>query len=67
MAEEKIIYEKHPVSPERKQELREKGYTIIDERFRPSSSDAQASESDKQDSRTKRNTPPAKQETPAKQ
>ena len=49
MAEEKIIYEKHPVSPERRRLLREKGYTIIDERFRPSSSDAKASETAKQD------------------
>ena len=31
----KIIYEKHPVSPERKAELRDKGYKIIDARFKP--------------------------------
>lgn len=31
----KIIYEKHPVTPERKQELRSQGYTIIDARFAP--------------------------------
>lgn len=35
MADDKIIYEPHPVAPERKQELREKGYTIIDARFKP--------------------------------
>lgn len=34
MAEDKIIYEPHPVTPERKQELLEKGYTIIDARFK---------------------------------
>ena len=32
---EKIIYEPHPVSPERKQELRAQGYRIIDARFKP--------------------------------
>lgn len=31
-----IYYEKHPVSPERKQELRRKGYRIVDARFAPS-------------------------------
>lgn len=31
----KIIYEPHPVSAERKAELREKGYKIIDARFKP--------------------------------
>ena len=30
-----IIYEKHPVSAERKKELREKGYQIVDARFKP--------------------------------
>lgn len=30
-----IAYEKHPVSPERKAELRAAGYKIIDIRFRP--------------------------------
>ena len=32
---ENIVYEKHPVSPERKAELRQKGYKIIDARFAP--------------------------------
>ncbi|MBP2091688.1 MULTISPECIES: hypothetical protein [Pseudomonas] len=32
---EKIAYEKHPVTPERKKELREKGYKIIDIQFAP--------------------------------
>jgi hypothetical protein len=31
----KIIYEPHPVTPERKLELRSQGYKIIDERFKP--------------------------------
>lgn len=35
MADNKIIYEPHPITPERKQELREQGYTIIDARFKP--------------------------------
>jgi len=30
-----VIYEKHPVSPERKKELVDKGYKIIDARFKP--------------------------------
>lgn len=32
---EKIVYEKHPVTPERKAELRQKGYKIIDAKFAP--------------------------------
>ncbi|MGF6212336.1 HeH/LEM domain-containing protein [Comamonas sp. 4034] len=32
---EKIAYEPHPVSPERKAELRAQGFKIIDERFKP--------------------------------
>lgn len=35
MSEEKIIYEPHPVTPERKKELRQQGYKIIDARFNP--------------------------------
>jgi len=30
-----IIYEPHPVSPERKAELRAQGYKIIDAKFAP--------------------------------
>jgi hypothetical protein len=32
---EKIVYEKHPVTAERKAELRQKGYKIIDDKFAP--------------------------------
>lgn len=32
---DKIAYEKHPVSPERKKELRAQGYKILDLRFKP--------------------------------
>jgi hypothetical protein len=32
---EKVVYEKHPVTAERKSELRQKGYKIIDARFAP--------------------------------
>ena len=32
---EKIAWEKHPVSPERKAELRAQGYKIVDARFKP--------------------------------
>lgn len=35
MAKQKIKYEPHPVSPERKQELRDQGFRIIDARFAP--------------------------------
>ena len=31
----KIKYETHPVTPERKAELREQGFTIVDARFDP--------------------------------
>ena len=31
----KIAYEPHPVSPERKAELRAQGFKIIDARFKP--------------------------------
>jgi hypothetical protein len=31
----KIIYEPHPVTPERKAELREQGFKIIDAAFEP--------------------------------
>lgn len=30
-----IIYEPHPVTPERKAELRRQGYTILDAKFAP--------------------------------
>lgn len=33
--DEKIVYEKHPVTAERKAELRHKGYKIIDAKFAP--------------------------------
>ena len=33
--EQKIIYEPHPVSPERKAELRGQGYKILDAAFKP--------------------------------
>lgn len=35
MTEQKIAYEPHPVSAERKAELRAQGYTILDARFAP--------------------------------
>ena len=35
MAEQKIAWEPHPVSRERKAELRAQGFTIIDARFKP--------------------------------
>ena len=31
----KIVYEPHPVTPERKRELREQGFKIVDIRFAP--------------------------------
>ncbi|MDV7209910.1 HeH/LEM domain-containing protein [Azotobacter beijerinckii] len=38
MTEQKIIYEPHPVAPERKAELRAQGFKILDARFRPAPS-----------------------------
>lgn len=32
---EKIAYEKHPITPERKAELVSQGFKILDERFKP--------------------------------
>lgn len=40
--EHKIIYEPHPVSPERKAELRAEGFTILDARFDPEPNTQQA-------------------------
>ena len=37
-----VIYEPHPVSPERKAELRAKKLKIIDERFKPKGKKADA-------------------------
>lgn len=36
----KIVYEPHPVSPERKAELRAQGFKIIDARFAPAAAPA---------------------------
>lgn len=36
---DKIAYEPHPVSPERKKELREQGYKILDVIFKPAESE----------------------------
>lgn len=35
MAEIRIAYEPHPVSPERKKELRDLGFKILDIKFKP--------------------------------
>lgn len=40
--EQKIAYEPHPVSPERKAELRAQGYKIIDAKFAPDGYEHQA-------------------------
>lgn len=39
---EKIIYESHPVTPERKAELRAQGYKIIDAQFAPADHEPEA-------------------------
>lgn len=39
---EKIIYEPHPATPERKAELRAQGYKIIDAQFAPDDHEAEA-------------------------
>lgn len=41
MSEQKIAYEKHPVSSERKAELRSKGFKIIDIQFKPKDADSE--------------------------
>lgn len=40
MSDRKIIYEPHPVSAERKAELRGQGYTIIDAIYKPADAEA---------------------------
>lgn len=40
MKEREIWYEPHPVSPERKKELLEADFKIIDERFKPANEPA---------------------------
>ena len=35
MSQEKVLYIEHPVTPERKAELRAQGFKIIDARFKP--------------------------------
>jgi hypothetical protein len=42
MQEDKIAYEPHPVSPERKAELRAQGYRIIDAAFKPAEAEPEA-------------------------
>lgn len=42
MSDRPIIYEPHPVSPERKEELRAQGYVIIDARFKPAEAEPAA-------------------------
>jgi hypothetical protein len=37
-----IVYEPHPVPPERKKELRAKGLKIVDARFKPASEEEPA-------------------------
>lgn len=36
-----VIYEPHPVTPERKAELRAQGYQIVDARFKPADAEEQ--------------------------
>ena len=42
--EQKIAYEKHPVSPEREKELRSQDFIIIDKRFEPKSDEVKVDE-----------------------
>lgn len=44
MKEREIIYEPHPVSAERKAELRAQGYKIIDAVFKPAENEAEPKE-----------------------
>lgn len=45
----KIAYEEHPVTPERKAELRAQGFKIIDARFKPANEGPDTSEIDVMD------------------
>ena len=46
MLNERVIYEPHPVSPERKAELRAQGFKIIDAQFEPRSAAEKIPEAD---------------------
>lgn len=52
-----VIYEPHPVSPERKKELNDAGFRIIDERFKPADA---VVESDKPKRRRRKKDDPRK-------
>ncbi|PWB21324.1 hypothetical protein [Comamonas sp. JNW] len=56
---EKIAYEKHPVSPERKAELRAQGFKIIDAQFKPAPAQEQATEAEGEQSAAKSGRKPA--------
>jgi hypothetical protein len=49
MAEKKIVYEPHPVSPERKAELVKAGYRIVDAIYAPQDMAAAAKPNDTDD------------------
>jgi len=50
-----VIYEPHPVSEERKAELRGLGYKIIDVKFKPADAEEVQEEPAKRQRRTRRN------------
>ncbi|UXC20013.1 hypothetical protein [Comamonas squillarum] len=56
---EKIAYEKHPVSPERKAELRAQGFKIIDAQFKPAQAQEHSSEGEGEHSASKRGRKPS--------
>ena len=65
--DKKVIYEPHPVSPQRKAELREQGYTIVDKRFEPVNAAAQG-EDGKEAADNAKKAPAAKaKKTPAQE
>ena len=46
MSESKVIFEPHPVTPERKAELRAQGLRIFDAIFKPAGDDTAPAEAD---------------------
>lgn len=42
-----VAYEPHPVSPERKAELRAQGFKIVDIRFKPAALEKEATQDEK--------------------
>lgn len=62
----KIAYEPHPVSPARKKELREQGFTIVDAIYKPKVAPAEPPAEERSTGKTAKADKAPKAEKPAK-